>query len=216
MLNLNVNEVRVLGALIEKEITTPEYYPLSLNALVNACNQKSSREPVMALSEADVRTALFEMEGMGLVRVLNESRATKFEHLMYSKLDLRRPEIAMMGLMMLRGAQTPAELRSRAERLYTFDDTGAVLAVLERLAAREDALTIQMERQPGSKERRWMHLMGGPVDPGVPLAEAVAGNARSAAVSAVNEELMERVAFLEEAVQALEERIASLEAAKDA
>src|ERR1700760_775055 len=99
-MNLSSIEIRVLGALIEKEITTPEYYPLSLNALVNACNQKNNREPVMSLGEADVRTALFEMEQSGLVRVLNDSRATKFEHLAYSKLDLRRPEIAMLGLLL--------------------------------------------------------------------------------------------------------------------
>lgn len=215
MLNLNPNELRVLGCLIEKEITTPEYYPLSLNALVNACNQKSSRDPVMQLGEADVRTALFELEGMGLLRVLNDSRATKFEHLVYSKLDLRRPEIAVIGLLLLRGAQTPAELRSRAERLYTFDDTSAVVATLEKLSTRDDALTIQMERQPGSKERRWMHLVGGPVDPGTPLAESSGSSPRSTASSAANEELLERLAFLEEAVQTLEERIAALESGRE-
>src|ERR1700742_2110874 len=108
MMILNAVEARVLGALIEKEITTPEYYPLSLNALVNACNQKNNREPVMALGEADVRSALFELENLSLVRVLNESRATKFEHLAYNVLNLRRPEIAVMGLLLLRGPQTPA------------------------------------------------------------------------------------------------------------
>src|ERR1700760_1995914 len=99
-MNLSSIEVRVLGALIEKEITTPEYYPLSLNALVNACNQKNNREPVMALAEADVRTALFELENAGMVGVLNDSRATKFEHLTYLKLDLRRPEVAVLGLLL--------------------------------------------------------------------------------------------------------------------
>lgn len=217
MLTLNENELRALGALIEKEITTPEYYPLTLNALVNASNQKNNREPVMALGEADVRTALFELEGMGLVRVLNDSRATKFEHLTYSKLDLRRPEIAVIGLLLLRGPQTPAELRSRADRLYAFEDTPAVVTVLERLATRPEPLVVQMERQPGSKERRWMHLLGGPVDVGVAMPEsgASSGTARAPRAAVVDEALLERLAFLEEAVQSLEERIRMLEDARE-
>ena len=129
-LSLSLAEARVVGCLIEKEITTPEYYPLSLNALVNACNQKSNREPVMSLSEADVRSALFELENMGLVRVLADARVSKFEHLLYHKLNLKRPEIAVMCLLLLRGPQTGAELRARAERLYAFDDTGAVTDTL--------------------------------------------------------------------------------------
>ena len=140
MLTLNAVEVRVLGALIEKGITTPEYYPLSLNALVSACNQKSSRDPVMELSEADARSALFELEQIGLVRVLADARVSKFEHLVYGKLSLGRPEIAVLGLLLLRGPQTPAELRARAERMYTFDDIAAVTAVLDRLATREEPL----------------------------------------------------------------------------
>ena len=108
MVELNVVEARVLGALIEKEINTPEYYPLSLNALVNACNQKSSREPVMELSEADVRTALFELDQLGLVRTIAESRATKFEHRVRDVLNLRRDEVAVVCLLLLRGAQTSA------------------------------------------------------------------------------------------------------------
>ncbi len=138
MVELNVCvEARVLGALIEKEINTPEYYPLSLNAAVNACNQKSSREPVMELSEADVRTALFELDQLGLVRTIAESRATKFEHRVRDVLNLRRDEVAVMCLLLLRGAQTSAELRARTERMYAFDDNAAVLSVLERLAGRE-------------------------------------------------------------------------------
>src|ERR1700761_7391313 len=140
MLTLTVAEVRVLGALIEKGITTPEYYPLSLNALVNACNQKSSRDPVMELSEADVRTALFELEQLELVRVLADARVSKFEHRIYAKLGLRRPEVAVVGLLLLRGPQTAAELRARAERVYAFDETAAAVATLERMAAREEPL----------------------------------------------------------------------------
>ena len=205
MLNLSQNESRVLGALIEKEITTPEYYPLSLNALVNACNQKNNREPLMSLGEADVRTALFELENTGLVRVLNESRATKFEHLTYNKLNLRRPEIALIGLLLLRGPQTTAELRARAERMYAFDDTQTVTEALERLAARDEPLVIQLARQPGARESRWMHLLAGPVDPGVQTAAA------SAPPSAARGVLEERVQALEELVRTLEQRIAALE-----
>ena len=167
MVELNVVEARVLGALIEKEINTPEYYPLSLNAAVNACNQKSSREPVMELSEADVRTALFELDQLGLVRTIAESRATKFEHRVRDVLNLRRDEVAVMCLLLLRGAQTSAELRARTERMYAFDDNAAVLSVLERLAAREEPLTQLMARQAGAREARWVHLLSGAVDAGV-------------------------------------------------
>jgi uncharacterized protein YceH (UPF0502 family) len=204
MLNLNANEVRVLGALMEKEITTPEYYPLSLNALVNACNQKSSRDPVMELSEADVRTALFELEKLGLVRVLAEGRVTKFEHLAYHAMNLRRPEAAVLGLLLLRGPQTAGELRARSERLYAFDDTGAVFATLERLAAREQPLTLQMARQPGSRENRWAHLLAGEVS-WAPDGLAAAEN------SSVDRALQERVAALEQVVQGLLERVQALE-----
>jgi uncharacterized protein len=207
MRTLNAAEVRVLGALIEKGITTPEYYPLSLNALVNACNQKSSRDPVMELSEADVRTALFDLEQMGLVRVLSDARVSKFEHLAYGKLSLGRPETAVLGLLLLRGPQTPAELRARAERMYTFDDTSAVTAVLERLATREEPLVVQLTRQPGARESRWMHLLAGPVD---------AGQVAPATREAIQADsgLSERVAELERIVRELEERLKLLEDAR--
>jgi len=207
MPTLSATELRVLGALIEKGITTPEYYPLSLNALVNACNQKSSRDPVMELSEADVRSALFEMEQLGLVRVLSDARVSKFEHLAYGKLSLGRPEIALLGLLLLRGPQTPAELRARAERMYTFDDTAAVTTVLDRLAAREEPLVVQLGRQPGARESRWAQLLGGPVETGGP-ASTTSGDVRASEPG-----LGERVAALEETVRALEERLKMLEAA---
>lgn len=203
MRTLTAVEVRVLGALIEKGITTPEYYPLSLNALVNACNQKSSRDPVMELSEADVRSALFELEQLGLVRVLADSRVSKFEHLAYGKLGLGRPETAVLGLLLLRGAQTAAELRARAERTYTFDDTSAVTAVLERLAAREEPLVVQLARQPGARESRWVHRLAGELE----SAAAAGGPTAEASAS----DLQERVAELERTVQALEERVRALE-----
>jgi uncharacterized protein YceH (UPF0502 family) len=204
MVELNGVEARVLGALIEKEINTPEYYPLSLNALVNACNQKSSREPVMDLSEADVRTALFELDQMGLVRTIAESRATKFEHRVRDVLNLRRDEVAVMCLLLLRGAQTSAELRARTERMYAFDDNAAVMTVLERLAGREEPLTQLMARLPGAREARWVHLLGGAVSE-VALASSVAE------VQMGGGGLVGRVAALEELVRGLEERLGALE-----
>jgi uncharacterized protein len=204
MLTLTAAEVRVLGALIEKGITTPEYYPLSLNALVNACNQKSSRDPVMELSEADVRSALFELEQIGLVRVLADSRVSKFEHLAYGKLGIGRPETAVLGLLLLRGPQTPAELRARAERMYTFDDASAVTGVLERLASREEPLVVQLGRQPGARESRWMHRLSGEVESAVQGASAATQTEEESAVR-------ERVAELERLVQELEERVRALE-----
>ena len=206
MLNLSPEEIRVLGALIEKEITTPEYYPLSLNALVNAANQKNNREPVMSLSEADVRSALFDLEKLELIRVVNETRATKFEHLAYKKLNLRRPEIALLGLLLLRGPQTAAELRSRAERMYSFDDTQAATETLDRLAGREQPLVVQLGRQPGARESRWMHLLSGPVEAGTTATQAALDDEAGA------EELAGRVQSLENLVRALEARIAALEA----
>jgi uncharacterized protein YceH (UPF0502 family) len=209
MVELNVVEARVLGALIEKEINTPEYYPLSLNALVNACNQKSSREPVMELSEADVRTALFELDQLGLVRTIAESRATKFEHRVRDVLNLRRDEVAVMCLLLLRGAQTSAELRARTERMYSFDDNAAVLTVLERLAGREEPLTQLMARQAGAREARWVHLLSGAVDAGVVAEPETRGRESGGGA------LAERVAALEEVVRGLEERLAALERSGD-
>lgn len=206
MVQLNVVEARVLGALIEKEINTPEYYPLSLNAAVNACNQKSSREPVMELTEADVRTALFELDQLGLVRTIAESRATKFEHRVREALgqpSLRRDEVAVMCLLLLRGAQTSAELRARTERMYAFDDNAAVMSVLERLAGREEPLTQLMQRQPGAREARWVHLLSGPVSDVAQVSEAeVVGGGTS---------LAQRVTALEEVMRVLEERLGALE-----
>ena len=209
MVQLSVVEARVLGALIEKEINTPEYYPLSLNATVNACNQKSSREPVMELSEAEVRTALFEMDQMGLVKTIAESRATKFEHRVRDILNLRRDEVAVVCLLLLRGPQTSAELRARTERMYSFDDNAAVMATLERLAAREEPLTQLMQRQPGAREARWVHLLSGPV---TEVAAAPRGGERVEREEVAGVGLAQRVEALEEMVFALEQRLFALEA----
>ena len=212
MVQLNEVEARVVGVLIEKEITTPEYYPLSLNATLNACNQKSSREPVMELVEPDVRTALFELDQMGLVRTIADGRVSKFEHRVRDVLNLRRDEVAVVCLLLLRGPQTSAELRARTERMYAFDDNAAVITTLERLAGREvsaqaEPLVQLMARQPGAREARWVHLLSGPVTE----VAVVASGARESAPVAANSEMIERMAELEELVRALEERVARLE-----
>ena len=216
MVQLSVVEARVLGVLIEKEINTPEYYPLSLNATMNACNQKSSREPVMELSESDVRTALFEMDQMGLVKTVAESRATKFEHRVRDVLNLRRDEVAVMCLLLLRGAQTSAELRARTERMYSFDDNAAVISTLERMAGREEPLTQLMQRQPGAREARWVHLLSGAVSD---VAVALSASARGGADRSDRVEHGEvggvssgqRLDALEEMVFSLEQRLKALE-----
>jgi len=168
---LDLIQTRVLGSLIEKEITTPEAYPLSLNALVNACNQKSSREPVLGLTEDEVRQALHTLEDDNLVSTLHDARVPKYEHRIRTVLNLRRDETAVLCLLMLRGPQTPGELRSRSDRLFAFDDLTAVQATLDRLAARDPAsestptssgpLTTVLPRQPGAREARYAHLLSG-------------------------------------------------------
>jgi|GEM_PF-229250 len=168
-MTLDPIQLRVLGSLIEKEIATPENYPLSLNSLVNACNQKSSRDPVLSLTEDEVRQALHTLEDLALIAPVHDGRVPKYEHRIRTVLNLRRDETAALCLLMLRGPQTPGEIRSRADRLYTFDDLAAVQATLERLAGRnrgeEDSaqtgpLTVQLPRQPGSRESRYAHLLG--------------------------------------------------------
>jgi hypothetical protein len=209
MLELNPTEARVLGCLIEKEITTPEYYPLSLNATLNACNQKSNREPVMELTEADVRTALFDLESLGLVRTDASSRVSKFEHRIRDVLNLRRDEVAVLCLLLLRGPQTPAELRARAERLYTFDDNPAAVSTLERLSAREEPLTVHLQRQPGARETRWMHLLSGTVEQ-MPVSNTTAER------SPIAPNLLEQLSALQQAYDDLQERVRILEARLDA
>jgi hypothetical protein len=207
MFELNPVEARVLGCLIEKEINTPEYYPLSLNATLNACNQKSSREPVMELVEPDVRTALFELSQMGLVRTIADARVSKFEHRVRDVLNLRRDEVAVLCLLLLRGPQTSAELRGRAERMYSFDDNAAVLTTLERLAAQEEPLVVLLQRQPGAREARWSHLLSGAVSEAA-IASAPQHDKPSEGVT-------ERIAELEELVRSLEARVSALENPQD-
>jgi len=163
-------EVRVLGALLEKEITTPDYYPLSLNALVNACNQKSNRDPVMNLDESAVRGGLNALHDNLLARSVSaaDSRVTKYEHRLQEAFNFDRREAAIFCELLLRGAQTPGELRSRAERMHHFDDLSEVQSALQRLMSREPPLVKVLARQPGTKESRYTHLLSGEVEPGGP------------------------------------------------
>ena len=217
-------QLRVLGALIEKEITTPENYPLSLNALINACNQRSSRDPVLDLEEEEVRQALHALEDLGLTAPNRDSRVPKFEHRIRTVLNLRRDETAILCLLLLRGPQTPGELRSRADRLFTFDDLASVVATLDRLAARPapsesypsatGPLTTLLPRQPGAREARYAHLLGGPVE-SIPHRTASSPQDPEASFSTSQRitELEAEVAALRSIVQSLTTRIDALEAA---
>ena len=177
---LTATEARVLGALIEKEVTTPEYYPLSLNALINACNQRSNREPVMDLDEETVRQALHGLEDDGLAGRARsaDGRVTKYEHWLGEAFNFSRAETALICVLLLRGPQTPGELRGRTERMHRFEEISDVLAGLQKLAEREPSLVAMLPRQPGTKESRYAQLLAGPVE----AAVAVQSPAFAAAV----------------------------------
>lgn len=158
-------EARVLGCLVEKEITTPEYYPLSLNALVHACNQKSNREPLMNLEEDTVRQALRILSEQALTRSASgDSRVAKYEHRLADTFNFTRPETAILCELLLRGPQTPGELRSRAERMHPFEDLSVVQSTLKHLMERNPPLVKLLPRQPGNKEARYAHLLSGDVE----------------------------------------------------
>src|ERR1700757_2497246 len=165
-LRLTPSEARVLGALIEKEVTTPEYYPLSLNGLINACNQRSNREPVMDVDEEAVRQALHGLEDDGLTGRARsaDGRVAKYEHWLGEAFNFSRPETALMCVLLLRGPQTPGELRGRAERMHRFEEISDVLGGLQRLMDREPSLAMLLPRQAGTKEARYAHLLSGPVE----------------------------------------------------
>lgn len=177
--HLDAIEARVLGALIEKDLTTPDYYPLSLNALVNACNQINNREPVMALAETDVSRALDKLRDKRLAVVITggDSRVMKFAHKAREVLELSRPEVSLLALLLLRGPQTVGELRGRSGRMHEFADLADVQATLGRLAHREPprvALVTLLPRQPGTKESRYAHLLSGTPAPAAEAAAAIA------------------------------------------
>jgi hypothetical protein len=226
-MTLDPIQIRVLGALIEKEIATPEHYPLSLNALVAASNQRSSRDPVMDLGEDEVRQALHTLEDIGLTAVVRDSRVPKYEHLIRTVLNLRRDETAILCLLFLRGPQTPGELRARADRLYSFDGLEAVESTLARMMAQPDPaagdeaagarpLVAVLPRQPGSREARYAHLLGGPVEAVARDSAAErAGSRSSFATGAPGDQassITERLGALEEEVVELRAIVARLEA----
>jgi uncharacterized protein YceH (UPF0502 family) len=198
-------EARVLGALVEKEITTPDYYPLSLNALMNACNQKSNRDPVMNLDEDSVRSALRALHDNSLVRSVSaaDSRVTKYEHRLQEAFNFDRREAAIFCELLLRGPQTPGELRSRAERMHHFDDLSEVQSALQRLMTREPSLVKVLARQPGTKESRYIHLLCGDLEP---ASSAVAHEAPTGATR----ENTDKLSSLESEVAELRKEIAEL------
>jgi hypothetical protein len=205
MTKLNEIEVRVLGALLEKEITTPDYYPLSLNALINACNQKSNRDPVMALDESAVRQALDSLNEKSLAghATSADSRVPKYAHRLQEVFNFDRREMAVLCVLLLRGPQTPGELRGRTERMYKFDDLGVVESALHRLMEREPPLAKKLARQPGTKESRYAHLLAGEVE-----GWSAPPETQPVAAAGIQDE--QRIARLETEVQSLRKEVADL------
>lgn len=202
---------RVLGSLVEKEITTPEYYPLSLNALTNACNQKNNREPVTNLDEDEIRQALHRLEDDGLAGAARgtESRVTKYEHRVQEVFNFTRAETAVMCVLLLRGPQTPGELRGRTERMHRFEELSDVQSTLQRLMQREPPLVKVMARQPGTKEARYAHLLSGEpveiVSESLEAAPEGRGMARlEAEVATLREEMAELRAQMERVLRMVE------------
>jgi hypothetical protein len=205
---LTAEEVRVLGSLVEKSVTTPEYYPLSLVSVTAACNQKSSRDPVVAYDAPLVEAALQGLRDKHLLWVVSspEGRVPKYKHRFREAFDLSEAEQAVLCLLMLRGPQTPGELKSRAERLFAFGSPEEVEAVLRELAAREEGpLALSLPRKPGQKEVRWIHTLSG-----VPVEEPASGEATAG--EAPPPSLLERLRLLEEEVRSLRSRVEALEA----
>src|ERR1700682_3255700 len=204
-IKLTETEVRVLGSLIEKDITTPEYYPLSLNALVNACNQKTNRDPVMQLGEDAVRRALDGLQQQRMAGPARgaDSRVTKYEQRLQEVFNFTRPEIAVLCVLLLRGPQTPGELRGRTERLHRFETLEDVQSALQKLMQREPPLAKVLPRQPGTKESRYAHLLAGDV-----VGVETAVQAGASIVS--NPTDAERITRLEEEVAELRREVAEV------
>lgn len=204
-LQLNGTEVRILGCLIEKQATSPETYPLTLNALIIACNQKTSRDPVMNLTQGQVGLSLRALEGHGLARLVMGSRADRWEHRVDKGLELVPAQVTLIGLLFLRGPQTVSELLTRANRMHDFEDTEQVVHQLERLIAR--GLATLLPRQGGQREDRYMHSVGDPAD----LEELLAARQNQPERGSASSTSNERIDELEARIAALEERLARLE-----
>lgn len=209
----SAEEARVIGCLIEKSVVTPDQYPLTLNALTNACNQKSSRDPVMKLTPGEVQHTVRKLEEKHLVRVEESFRSgvqkhsQRFCNTRYSDLHFDDAQLAIVCLLLLRGAQTPGEIRARSGRLHTFADNGAVVDVLNTLMEREgDPLIVQLPRTPGRKDSEYMHVFCGPVDTTAAASVATVAKAPPSSRTTV-EKLAERVAMLEAEVAELKRRL---------
>jgi len=202
---LTIVEARVLGCLIEKQLTTPEAYPLTLNALVLACNQKTSREPVLNLTAGQVGQALRSLEGREMARLVMGSRADRWEHRADKALELVAAQVVLIGLLLLRGPQTINELLTRSSRMHDFDDAEQVQHHLERLISRE--LACLLPRQSGQREDRYMHVLGDPAD----LQAVLAARASEPQRATAGGQQDERLEALEARIAALEERLAQLE-----
>lgn len=202
-IRLSAIEARVLGCLVEKESTTPDAYPLTLNATTTACNQKSSREPVMKLDPGRVGQALRELERKGLVRHQFSSRAERYRHTAEKGLQLTEAQLALITLLMLRGPQTVNELLTRSDRLHRFDDAEEVGYTLERLMHKQPAMVTRLPRQPGQREDRYMHLLCGPVE----FSRSSSGPPPGEFAEPASADLAERLAALEVRVAELESRL---------
>ncbi|MCL6702817.1 DUF480 domain-containing protein [Pseudomonas sp. T1.Ur] len=202
---LTSTEIRILGALIEKQATNPETYPLTLNALVLACNQKTSREPVTNFNPGQVGQSLRALEGRGFTRLVMGSRADRWEHRVDKALELVPAQVILMGLLFLRGPQTVNELLTRSGRMHDFEDTEQVVHQLERLIAR--GLALLVPRQAGQREDRYVHAMGDPAD----IEAILAARHQPAERNTAGGVSLERLEELEARIAALEERLARLE-----
>jgi len=205
---LTLPQTRVLGVLVEKQRTVPDTYPLSLNALVAGCNQKTSRDPILELAESDVQSILDTLRAASLVIESSGGRVMRYAHNMERVLDLPAPSVALLAVLMLRGPQTAGELRGNADRLHRFADISSVEAYLRELAARPaGALVTELPRLPGTRETRWAHLLSGPVSDA--RGDAAAVETADDAVGAAHPDL----AALEERLRALESQVESLNTA---
>ena len=186
-------EARVLGSLVEKQLTTPEYYPLTLNSLTAASNQKSNRDPVMSLGESEVLEAIDSLRDKNLVYLFHgsTSRTVKYKHMLPSVYEVDEAGTAVITLLLLRGPQTAGEIRGRSDRLHEFGSIGEVQETLDELASRDEPLVTKFERQPGQKEPRYAHLLSGPVDPGVQLSHASPSASHGSAASGLEEDVRE-------------------------
>ena len=215
-LSLNANEIRIIGCLIEKSVATPDQYPLTLNALTNACNQKSGRTPVMALKQGEVQATLRSLEAQNLVRAdenfksRTEKYVQRFCNSRYSDYQFDEAQLAIVCLLFLRGPQTPGELRARSGRLHDFADNSAVVTALNELIGHErEPLVIKLPRTPGRKDAEYMHLFSGQIDIEAHAAQASAAMSSVAAGRVNTSELEERVARLETEVAKLKEKLGS-------